>query len=92
MRSAADSNHRNRRVSFKSDVQESLISLDTNPSLVWKDSHHNHKSRKTNNDRSKANYTDQHISSRIRYKIQSLNLNNLSIHNLFFPLQDTCLF
>jgi hypothetical protein len=54
------------RVSFKSDVQESLKLLDTKPSLsfVWKDSHHKHKSRKTNNDvsnrtRSKADYTDQ---------------------------------
>jgi hypothetical protein len=42
MRSAADANHRNRRVSFKSDVQESLKLLDTKPSstFVWKDSHH----------------------------------------------------
>jgi hypothetical protein len=63
VRSAADASHRNRRVSFKSDVQESLKSLDTQPSFVWKDSHHKHKSRRTNNDvsnrtRSKADYTD----------------------------------
>jgi hypothetical protein len=47
VRSAADARHRNRRVSFKSDVQESLKSLDTKPSLsfVWKDSHHKHKSK-----------------------------------------------
>jgi hypothetical protein len=32
VRSAADASHRNRRVSFKSDVQESLKLLDTNPS------------------------------------------------------------
>jgi hypothetical protein len=32
VRSAADANHRNRRVSFKSDVQESLELLDTKPS------------------------------------------------------------
>jgi hypothetical protein len=52
MRSAADASHRNRRVSFKSDVQESLKLLDTKPILafVWKDSHHKHKSRNTNND------------------------------------------
>jgi hypothetical protein len=45
VRSAADANHRNRRVSFKSDVQESLQLLDTKPSLsfVWKVSHHKHK-------------------------------------------------
>jgi hypothetical protein len=34
VRSAADPDHRNRRVSFKSDVQESLKLLDTNPSLT----------------------------------------------------------
>jgi hypothetical protein len=45
VRSAADANHRNRRVSFKSDVQESLKLLDTKPSFVWKESHHSHKSR-----------------------------------------------
>jgi hypothetical protein len=32
VRSAADASHRNRRVSFKSDVQESLKLLDTKPS------------------------------------------------------------
>jgi hypothetical protein len=63
VRSAADANHRNRRVSFKSDVQESLKLLDTKPSFGWKDSHHKHKSIKTNNDMSnrtssKADYTD----------------------------------
>jgi outer membrane protease len=74
--SAADASHWNRRVSFKSDVQESLKLLDTKPSLsfVWKDSHHKHKSTKTNNDvsnraRSKADYTDQHIGIRTRSKM-----------------------
>jgi hypothetical protein len=52
VRSAAYANHRNRRVSFKSDVQELLKLLDTKPSLnfVWKDSHHKHRSRRSNND------------------------------------------
>jgi hypothetical protein len=47
VRSAADASHRDRRVSFKSDVQESLKLLDTKPSLsfVWKNSHHNHRSK-----------------------------------------------
>jgi hypothetical protein len=54
VRYAADTNNRNRRVSFKSDVQESLKLLDTKPSLtfVWKDIHQKHKSRETNNDMS----------------------------------------
>jgi hypothetical protein len=93
LRSAADASHQNRRVSFKSDVQESLKLLDTKPSLsfVWKDSHHKHKSRRTNNDvsnrtRSKADYTDQHISSRTWSKMHNINVNNLSVQNLFFPL------
>jgi outer membrane protease len=71
VRSAADANHRNKRVSFKSDVQESPKLLDTKQNLTffWKYSHHMYKSRKTNNDvsnrtRSKADYSDQHIGSR----------------------------
>jgi hypothetical protein len=52
VRLTADASHWNRRVSFKSDLQESLKSLHTKPSLtfVWKDNHHKHKSRRTNND------------------------------------------
>jgi hypothetical protein len=34
VRSAADANHLNKRVSFKSDVQESLKLLDTKPTFV----------------------------------------------------------
>jgi hypothetical protein len=95
--SAADADHRNRRVSFKSDVQESLKLLDTKPSFVWKDSHHKHKPTKTNNDvsnrtRSKADYTDLHIGSRTRSKMHNVNVNNLSVQNLFFPLHDAILF
>jgi hypothetical protein len=84
---------------FKSDVQESLKLLDTKPcsTFVWKDSHHKHKSRKSNNDvsnrtRSKADYTDQHIGSRTRSKIHNINANNLSVQNIFFPLHDAILF
>jgi hypothetical protein len=36
VRSAVDSSHGTRRVSFKSDVQESLKLLHTKPSFVWK--------------------------------------------------------
>jgi hypothetical protein len=97
VRSAADTIHRNRRVSFKSDVQELLKLLDTKPSstFVWKESHHKHKSRETNNDVSnrtwsKADYTDQYIGSRTRSKMH--NINDLSIQKLFFPLHDAILF
>jgi hypothetical protein len=99
VRSAADASHWNRRVSFKSNVQESLKLLDTKPSssFVWKDGHHKHKSRRTNNDvsnrtRSKADYTDQHIGSRTQSKMHNINVNNLSVQYLFFPLHDAILF
>jgi hypothetical protein len=99
VRSAADFNHQNRRVSFKSDVQESLKLLDTKPSLsfVWKDNHHKHKSTNTNHDvsnriRYKADYTDQHVGNRTRSKMHNINTNNLSVQNLLFPLNDVILF
>jgi hypothetical protein len=99
VRSIADASHRNRSVSFKSDVEESLKLLVTKPIsiFVWKDIHHKHKSRRTNNDvsnrtRSKADYTDQHIVSRTWSKMHNINVNNLSVQNLFFPLHDAILF
>jgi hypothetical protein len=87
VRSAADESHRSRRVSFKSDVQESLKLLDTTPRFVWKDSHNRNGSRNTNNDvsirtRSKADYTDQHVGSRTRSKMHNININNLSAQKL----------
>jgi hypothetical protein len=91
LRSAADASHRNRRVSFKSDLQESLKLLDTKPisRFVWKDSHHKHKSRNTNHDvsnriRSKVDYTDQHIGSRTRSKMHNVNLNNVRVQTSSF--------
>jgi hypothetical protein len=99
VRSAADASHRNRRVSFKSGVQESLKLLDTNPSLsfVWKDSHHKYESRENSNDvasrtRSKADYTDQNIGSGARSNKHNVMVNNLSVQSLFFPLNDEILF
>jgi hypothetical protein len=84
VRSAADASHRNIRVSFKSDVQESLRLLDTKPSLsfVWKDSHHKHRSRRSNNNvskrtRSKAYYTDQHVGSRTQSKMHNTNHSSI---------------
>jgi hypothetical protein len=74
-----------------------LLGIKPRLAFVWKDSHHKHESRKTNNDisnrtRSKADYTDQHIGSRTWYKMHSVNLNNLSVQNFFFPLHDAILF
>jgi hypothetical protein len=97
VRSAADSSHRNRRVSFKPDFRESIKLLDTKPIFVLKDRNHKHKSRKDYNDvsirtRSKADYTEQHIGSRTLSKMHNVNLNNVSVQNLFFPLHDESLF
>jgi hypothetical protein len=97
VRSSVDSSHRFKRVSFDSDVQESLKLLDNKPSLVWKHSHHNHKSKKTNNNvsnktRFKAYCTDQNIGSRTQSKMHNINVNSLRVQTLFFPLHDAILF
>jgi hypothetical protein len=84
VRSEAGASHQNRRVSFKSDVKESLKLLDTMPiiTFVWKDGNHKFKSRNTNDDvsnrtSSKADYKDQHIGSRTLSKMHNKNVNNL---------------
>jgi hypothetical protein len=97
VRYAVDDSHWNKRVLFKSDVQESLKLLDTKPSFAWKDIHHKCKSRETNNDASnrtscKADYTDQHVGIRPRSKMHNVNLNKLIVQNLLFPLNDATLF
>jgi hypothetical protein len=46
----------------------------------------------SNRTRYKADYTNQHIGSRTRSKIHNVNVNNLSVQNLFFPLHDAILF
>jgi hypothetical protein len=35
---------------------------------------------------------DQHIGNRTRSKMHNVNVNNLSVQNLFFPLNDAILF
>jgi hypothetical protein len=99
VRSASDASHRNKRVSIKPDVQESLKLLDTKTSLAFvsKDSHRNHKSRNINNDvsnktRSMVDYTDQDIGCGTRSMMHNVNVNYLSVQNLFFPLHDATLF
>jgi hypothetical protein len=46
----------------------------------------------SNRTRSKEDYTDQHIDSRTWFKMDSINVNNLSVQNLFVPLHDIILF
>jgi hypothetical protein len=40
----------------------------------------------------KPDYTDQHIGSRNRSKMQNVDLNNLKVQKLFFPLHNAILF
>jgi hypothetical protein len=46
----------------------------------------------SNRTRSKADYIDQHIGSRTWSKMHKINVNNLSVQNLFFNLHDANLF
>jgi hypothetical protein len=46
----------------------------------------------SNRTRSKADYTHPHIGIRTHSKIHSVNANNLSLQDFFFPLHDTILF
>jgi hypothetical protein len=46
----------------------------------------------SNRTRSKIDYTDQHIGSRSWSKMYNVNVSNLSVQNLFFPLHDEILF
>jgi hypothetical protein len=79
VRLATDASHRNKRVTFESDLQETI-----KPSYLWKDSHHKNKSRKTNSGesnitRSKEDFTDQHVDNRTRSMMYSVNVKLLSI-------------
>jgi hypothetical protein len=46
----------------------------------------------SNRTRSKADYTGQNISSRTRSKMHNINVNDLTVQSLFFPLHDAILF
>jgi hypothetical protein len=89
LRSSADATPRNRRVSFKSNLQESLKLLDTKPSFGWKVSHHINQERLIIVCHTEPDLR-QHIGIRTRPKMHSIN--NLNVQNLFFPLHDEILF
>jgi hypothetical protein len=103
VRSAADASHRNRRASFKSDVQESLKLLDTKPSstFVWKDSHHKHKLRETISQENLIMMCQTELGLRqitqtsilaVELGLRCINVNNLRVQNLFFSLHDAIFF
>ena len=95
IRSAADANHRNKRVSFKPYVQEMIKQLDVMPSNLPGNSHSKQKVRKQNNDvahrtRSKTGHSEQNVGDRTRSKLQAIC--NSSVQEVFFPLYDVVLF
>ena len=95
VRSAADANHRNKRVSFKPDVQEMIIRLDVMPSNLPGNSHSKQKTRKQNDDvasrtRSKTGHLEQNVGNRTRSKLQAIC--NSSSQEVFFPLYDIVMF
>jgi hypothetical protein len=90
VRSAADPTHRNKRVTFKSDVQETLDKLDTiHGALRPSDNQPKQRSRKrsdevSNKTRSKIGSIDQNIGDRTRSKIQFT-------HKVFKALSFDCM-
>jgi hypothetical protein len=99
VRSAADANHRNKRVSFKPDVQEMINNLDVMPSNLPGNSHSKqkskHKVRRQNNDvahrtRSKSGHSQQNVGNRTRSKLRAIC--NSSVSEVFFPLYDVVTF
>ena len=88
VRSAADANHRNKRVSFKPDVQEMINKLDVMPCNLPGNSHSKQKTRKQNDDvasrtRSKTGHLEQNVGNRTRSKLQAIC--NSSSQEVFFP-------
>jgi hypothetical protein len=84
--SAADTAHRNKRVTFKSDLQETLHRLDSTPSaVITKDRQPKQRSRKTNDGisnrtRSKAGFIDQNIGTRTRSKAHDVCNENINVN------------
>ena len=97
VRSAADPSHLNKRVTFKSDIQETLDKLDTRPSVLFpRNIESKQRSRKPNDDistrtRSKAGpYIDQNVGNRTRSKVHGVH--NSDFQGDFFPLYDAVSF
>jgi hypothetical protein len=97
VRSAADANHRNKRVSFKSDVQDSLIKLDIKPIADFRYSQSKNKSREfhdivSTRTRSKIDFSHLDHGVAVRTRSKSQNKCNLSVQGTFFPLHDVVYF
>ena len=74
VRSTADASHRNKRLTFKPDIQEQINKLDTKPGVTSKNNPPNSKTRIINDDfstrtRSKAKQLHQNVGVSTRSKL-----------------------
>ena len=97
VRFAADANHRNKRVSFKSDVQDSLIKLDIILSADFRHCHSKDKSRAFNDSvstrtKSKTDFSHLDDGVAVRTRSKSQNKCNVSVQGALFPLHDVVYF
>ena len=97
VRSTADANYRNKRVSFKLDVEDSLIKLDIKPSADFRHSHSKDKSRAFSDSvstrtRSKTDFNHLDDGVAVRTRSKSQNKRNLSVQGALFPLHDVVYF
>jgi recombinational DNA repair ATPase RecF len=67
IQSAADVNHQNKRLAFKTDLLEVINILDTKPSHITRNTHHIQKVRAHNND----------VSNRTRSKVGQVILTKM---------------
>jgi hypothetical protein len=93
VRSAADANHRGKKECNSSQMYKNHLPYWILRQFFWKNSHRKYRSRKTDNDVlnsaiSKVDYANQHAGSRTWSKIHNVNVNDLSVQNLFFSLYD----
>jgi hypothetical protein len=91
VRPAADASHRNKRVLFKPDVQETLNKLDAGPGINTKNNHPRNKTRIIMDDvstrtRSKSGQVDPNVGITTRSKVQGTC--NLSVQGFVFRLHD----
>ena len=91
VRSEADTSHQNKRVPFKSDVQETLNKLVERPGITSKNTHPSSKTKILKDDvstrtRSKSSQVDQNVGITTRSMLQGTC--NLSVQGLVFPLHD----
>jgi hypothetical protein len=92
VRSAENPIHRNKRVTFKSDVQETLEKLDSIPGAKTRsDNQPKQRSRKPNDEvsnrtRSKIGNINQNVGDRTRSKVHAAY--NSDMQDDFFPLYD----